>query len=78
MLLLVYAIFTAACNSLLCASVHAHEHGADVEEVYKMAETPAMWGDSVPDYSAVHLESSRGVYLYALVFVDLKIVSVQV
>src|SRR5690348_7754745 len=74
MLLLVYVFYVIALFNSRYAEANAYAHEATAEEIYKLAKTPAMWGDSVPDYSSVHLESSRGVYLYALIFVDLKIV----
>uniref|UniRef100_A0A915CU82 Peptidase M12B domain-containing protein n=1 Tax=Ditylenchus dipsaci TaxID=166011 RepID=A0A915CU82_9BILA len=38
----------------------------------RMRRTPAVWGDPPPDYSEAQLESGQ-TYLYALLFVDLKI-----
>ena len=45
-----------------------------VERPPQRAE-PAVWGDPAPDYSAMVLDGST-TYLYALIFVDSKIVSV--
>ena len=39
-----------------------------------MRRAPAVWGDPPPDYSSVHLANGDFLFLYALLFVDLKIV----
>lgn len=41
----------------------------------RIRRAPAVWGDAAPDYSAVKLGNAPYRYLYALLFVDDKIVS---
>jgi hypothetical protein len=46
--------------------VHQHRH--------RWRRAPAVWGEPAPDYSMAALDPQTHIYLYALLFVDLKTV----
>lgn len=58
---------------------HRHQHHHEPHQHHnhhhsRWRRTPAVWGEPAPDYSSANL-SGAVTFLYALLFVDLKIVS---